>query len=174
MEKLYITYNQIHETVKSLSQEIISADFKPDLIIAIGTGGFIPARMIKTYLNRSIQTVGIAYYDLNNIPSEKPVITQWLDGADEKLKGKKILLVDEVDDSRATIGFCLEELQKHDPEEIAVMVIHNKKKKKAREIPPQIRHYFIGENFDDQWICYPWDAENIAEHDSLSLQAGLE
>ena len=41
-EKLYFTYNDIHKTIKKLSVEIEASDFEPDLMVAIGTGGFIP------------------------------------------------------------------------------------------------------------------------------------
>ncbi len=160
MEKTYISYNQIHNTMKDLARQIKESGFEPDLMVAIGTGGFIPARMAKTFLNIPILTVGIAYYDLNDNPTETPAITQWLDQPEKQIKGKKILLVDEVDDTRATIGFCLDELKKHEPEEIALLVIHNKEKEKKHEVPEWINHYFIGKNFQDQWICYPWDADD--------------
>jgi len=165
MEKYYISYNQIHNIMKDLAEQIIESGFEPDYIVAIGTGGFIPARMIKTFINRPILTVGIAYYDLNDNIMDKPNIIQWIDDVDNKLEGKKILLVDEVDDSRATIGFCLERLLTHKPEEIAVTVVHNKKKEKRGQIPAEIKKYFAGETMDDKWICYPWDADEIYDHD---------
>ena len=171
MEKIYITYNQIHDTIKDLTQEVKQSGFDPDLMVAIGTGGFIPARMAKTFLNKPILTVGIAYYDLDDRQTDSPVITQWVDQPEKQIRGKKILLVDEVDDTRATIGFCLDELQKHEPAEIAVLVIHNKNKKKKHEIPSFIKHYFVGHNFEDPWICYPWDAEDTSEQDRLATKA---
>ena len=151
--------------MKDLSCQIRESGFEPDYIVAIGTGGFIPARMIKTFINRPILTVGIAYYDLNDNIMDTPHIIQWIDEPQVKLEGKKILLVDEVDDSRATIGYCLEKLLTHNPQEIAVTVVHNKKKEKRGSIPPEIKKYFAGETMDDKWICYPWDADDICEHD---------
>ncbi len=71
-EKLYYTYNDIHKTIKKLSIEISETDFKPDLMVAIGTGGFIPARIMKTFLHLPILTVGVKYYDSNNKIQSKP------------------------------------------------------------------------------------------------------
>lgn len=164
-EKLYFTYNGIHKTIKKLSNEIIEAGFKPDLMVAIGTGGFIPARIMKTFLHLPILTVGIKYYDKNNKIQSEPEKIQWIDEVEEKLKGKKILLVDEVDDSRSTLEYCLRELLKHKPEEIAVAVLHKKDKKKAGVIPEKITKYYAGEVIPDCWCCYPWDADDIDEHD---------
>jgi hypoxanthine phosphoribosyltransferase len=108
----------------------------PDLMIAIGGGGFIPARIIRTFLkvsdtpesqprNIPIQAIGLSLYEALPDTSEevigKEVIrTQWLDFSTlgDKygkygggLLGKRILVVDEVDDSRATLSYALQELQ---------------------------------------------------------------
>jgi hypoxanthine phosphoribosyltransferase len=169
MDKLFLSYNQIHQTVKNISEQIIKDNFDFDHMIAIGTGGFIPSRMLKTFINRPIITVGMAYYDLNDNKRDKPVITQWLDDPDTQVTGRRILLVDEVDDTRSTIGFCLEKLFKHNPAEIAVAVLHDKNKPKSREIPPQVKRYYRGLKIEDRWICYPWDALDIWEQDKQAV-----
>jgi hypoxanthine phosphoribosyltransferase len=49
--KIYISYNQVHQLVKdSVERYRINEDFKPDLMIAIGGGGFIPARILVIYI----------------------------------------------------------------------------------------------------------------------------
>ena len=166
--KLYFSYNDIHKTVKSLAQQIKSSGYEPQLMVAIGTGGFIPARILKTFIEKPVYTVGISYYDRENNPKDAPQKIQWIDEVEQKLEGKKILLVDEVDDSRATLEYCLRELLKHKPREIAVAVLHNKRKDKRGIIPEEVDHYFAGRELDDLWICYPWDAEDINYQDEMS------
>ena len=166
VDKLYLPYNAIHKTVKKLAQEISASGYDPDLMVAIGTGGFIPARILKTFLNRPILTVGIKYYDDNNIPMEAPRKIQWIDEVEKKLNGKKVLLIDEVDDSRVTLEYCLRELLRHDPAEIAVAVLHNKIKEKRGRIPGEVSRYYCGEEHEDRWIVYPWDADDIEQHDA--------
>ena len=160
-EKIYLTYNMIHKTIKKLAEEIIDSGFNPDVIVAIGTGGFIPARIIKTFISRPILTVGLSLYDKNNKPKPAPEKIQWIDEVEKKLKGKKVLLVDEVDDSRTTLEYCLRELLSDEPDEIAVAVLHNKIKEKRGVIPGEINRYFFGDELPDKWICYPWDAVDI-------------
>ena len=164
-QKIFFTYNDIHRTIKNLATQIGDSGYDPQVMVAIGTGGFIPARMLKTFLEKPIYTVGIAYYDRENKPQDAPRKIQWIDEVEKKLKGKKILLVDEVDDSRATLEYCLRELLKHDPAEIAVAVLHNKKKTKRGTIPAEVDYYFSGTELEDKWICYPWDATDIDEQD---------
>jgi hypoxanthine phosphoribosyltransferase len=169
--KLYFTYNQIHETVRRMAERIRASGFEPDVMVAIGSGGFIPARILKTYLDVPILTVGISYYGIDNVPTEKPQTIQWIDEVEAKLAGKRLLLVDEVDDTRVTLEYTLHELNRHRPREIAVMVLHDKKKPKRGAFPPWVRHVFAGEALEDLWIVYPWDATDITEHDRLAAGA---
>ena len=137
-------------------------------MVAIGTGGFIPARILKTYLKLPILTVGLKYYDDSNKPMDRPQKIQWIDEVEKKLSGKNILLVDEVDDTRATLSFCLEELLRHSPREIAVGVLHCKQKNKTGHFPEQVKRVFTGLEIEDKWICYPWDALDIREHEKIA------
>jgi len=162
--KYYLTYEQIHATIHTLASRISADGFDPDVIVAIGTGGFIPARILKTFLKKPILTVGISYYGPDNKPAKTPRTIQWIDEVEKKLAGRKVLLVDEVDDSRVTLEYCLRELLRHGACEIAIAVLHNKRKEKKGRIPEEIQRYYAGQELEDRWICYPWDAEDIAEH----------
>ena len=166
--KYHLSYERIHETVRAMADEIRASGFTPDLIVAIGSGGFIPARILRTFLERPILTVGIAYYDAENRPSKIPRTIQWIDEVEQKLAGRRVLLVDEVDDSRSTLAYCLRELLRHRPAEVAVAVLHNKRKPKRDALPSEVRRYFCGEEVDNGWICYPWDAEDIDGHEALA------
>jgi uncharacterized protein len=169
--KVYLSYQDIHVAVKRCAEKIQASSFMPDLILAIGAGGLIPARILRTFIHKPILTVTIASYDdddqLNNYPRK----AQWLDEEHTDLSGQRILLVDEVDDTRTTLEFCLTELLKHRPKELAVFVVHNKLKPKRGRYPDAIKHVFVGETLQDQWICYPWDATDIIAHEQCAHQA---
>jgi uncharacterized protein len=168
VDKIYFSYSDIHNTVQSLSEKILASGFDPDVMVAIGTGGFIPARILKTYLKKPILTVGLVLYTEDNKPQERPMILQWIDEVEKKLTGKKVLLVDEVDDSRITLSYCLRELLRHKPSALGVAVLHNKIKEKRGSIPEEVKLYVAGAEIEDKWICYPWDAIDIAEHEKLA------
>ena len=70
--KYYLSYEQIHATIRNLADRIRADGFDPDVIVAIGTGGYIPARILKTYLKKAILTVGISYYGADNKPAKAP------------------------------------------------------------------------------------------------------
>ncbi|MBU0934305.1 MAG: phosphoribosyltransferase [Spirochaetes bacterium] len=171
MDKYRFTYNDIHRTVRSLAERIGQSGYQADVIVAIGSGGYIPARILRTFIDKPILTVGVAYYDANNKPSKMPRKVQWIEEAERILQGQRILLVDEVDDSRATLEYCVRELLSHRPSSIAVAVLHNKLKHKKGSMPAEVALYLAGRDLEDKWICYPWDAEDIDDHDR---QAGGE
>lgn len=113
---------------------------KPNLIIAIGGGGYVPARILRSFLkqpsspNIPIQAIGLSLYeslapsspthpntganspvDPVETPGTKVTRTQWLDLSSlsmSNLVGKNILIVDEVDDTRTTLEYAVRELEK--------------------------------------------------------------
>ena len=88
------------------------------------------------------------------------------------------MIVDEVDDTRTTLKYCVEELVKtNKPKEVAVAVVHNKLKEKKAELSSDIL-YLAGEDVADRWNCYPWDAaaydHSIDMHESIARQCAGE
>ncbi|KAK2463711.1 hypothetical protein APHAL10511_004462 [Amanita phalloides] len=193
IQHLHVTYNDIHNLIRRATPRI-AQDFNPDLLIAIGGGGFFPARLMRTFLrgdtnNKTlqIQAIGLSLYE--PLPGttveqmgQEVIRTQWL-GADAKklLLGRRSLIIDEVDDSRKTLHYALSELQKdveselmRYPEqereklrattEFGVFVVHNKKKAKLAELPPGTL-YYAGAEVGHVWLEYPWEAIDIEEHD---------
>ena len=49
--KIWYTYDDIHRVLKELAGKIQSGGVKYDAMIAIGGGGFIPARILRCFLN---------------------------------------------------------------------------------------------------------------------------
>jgi hypoxanthine phosphoribosyltransferase len=99
-------------------------------MIAIGGGGYVPARILRSFLkkpgnpNIPIQAIGLSLYETLGEagdgqvekPGTKVTRTQWLDltalGEMKNLIGKRILIVDEVDDTRTTLEYAVKELEK--------------------------------------------------------------
>lgn len=184
------------------------ADFKPQLMIAIGGGGYVPARILRSFLkqdgqpNIPIQAIGLSLYEELPVSHEanktvgmvdqigtKVTRTQWLDftslGGMENLVGKRILIVDEVDDTRTTLEYAVKELEKDVAAvsekmgksdlktEFSIFVLHNKDKPKKGTLPDDMEKnkYCAARTVGDVWICYPWEAMDILEHDRLAAEA---
>ncbi|KAJ9633712.1 hypoxanthine-guanine phosphoribosyltransferase [Knufia peltigerae] len=192
VEKVYVTYNET-------SAPKILQDFQPNLMIAIGGGGYVPARILRSFLkqpgapNIPIQAIGLSLYEqLPNAgpveaPGTKVTRTQWLDLSSlemSNLIGKNVLIVDEVDDTRTTLEYAVKELEKDvelarqqqgrtEKTKFSIFVLHNKDKVKKGQLPEDMvdeNRYLAAVTVPDVWICYPWEATDIDEHDQLAAR----
>ncbi|KAJ5866437.1 hypothetical protein N7534_000990 [Penicillium rubens] len=187
-QKHYATYNDVHNLCKESAKELNSWGI--NLIIAIGGGGYIPARILRPSVCPS--TSAWPQIALRRPPGTEVKRLQWLDvnSSMANLIGKNVLIVDEVDDTRTTLKYAVEELQKD--VEVAqkqlpagsplkgketkfhVFVLHNKTKAKRGDLPDEMdkdpKRYHAAVTTGDVWICYPWEAENIEEHDKLAKE----
>lgn len=164
MQKLYVTYEEIHERLCAMAGHVIR-DAAPEVIVAIGGGGYIPARILRTWLKVPIIGVSVQLYTENDtLHKDGPQKIQWVDECGWKaILGKRVLLVDEVDDTRTTLHYCVKELQSMGAANISVLVIHNKEKPKDEL--KGISHYFRCSTVPGStWIVYPWEANDIAKH----------
>jgi len=201
VEKVYVTYNQVHKLCQESADKILN-DFQPNLMIAIGGGGYVPARILRSFLKRPgspnipIQAIGLSLYEsLGTDPVEEPgtkvTRTQWLDLSSlemANLIGKRVLIVDEVDDTRTTLEYAVRELQKDvetarqhhgrtEKTEFSIFVLHNKDKVKKGRLPDDIidqNRYIAAVTVPDVWICYPWEATDIDEHDAMAQANGAK
>ncbi|KAF2814072.1 hypoxanthine guanine phosphoribosyltransferase, partial [Mytilinidion resinicola] len=187
---------QVHKLCQASAERILD-EFHPNLMIAIGGGGYVPARILRSFLKRPgspnipIQAIGLSLYeslgtDEVEEPGTKVTRTQWLDLSSlemANLIGKNVLIVDEVDDTRTTLEYAVRELQK-DVDEAAsrlgrlsektnftIFVLHNKDKPKKGHLPTEIigeGKYLAAQTVGDVWINYPWEATDIDEHDRMA------
>ncbi|KAJ7767464.1 phosphoribosyltransferase-like protein [Mycena maculata] len=193
VKHLHVTYNDIHNLIR-YSTPKIATEFNPDLLVAIGGGGFFPARVMRTFLREitehkalQIQAIGLSLYEpvegtSANVVGHEVIRTQWLGPDSGKLLlGKRNLIVDEVDDTRKTLHYALSELQKDVEAELltrpesehaalreatkfGIFVVHNKNKGKLADLPADTP-YFAGATVEDVWLDYPWEAMDIEAHD---------
>ncbi|KAA1468821.1 PRTase-like protein [Dentipellis sp. KUC8613] len=192
-EHLRLTYEDVHNLIKKTAVQI--EEFKPDVLIAIGGGGFFPARVLRTFLkhkdtkkNIPIYAIGLSLYEaLPGTTAEQlgneVIRTQWLGPETQKvLLGRRALIVDEIDDSRKTLQYALTELEKDAERQLlslpesereaartkfAVFVVSNKLKPKLGRLPSDIP-YYAGTEVDDVWLDFPWEANDIEEHNRLA------
>jgi hypoxanthine phosphoribosyltransferase len=180
--KVYFSYADIHDSISRLVPTLRN-EFQPTVMIAIGGGGFIPARMLRTELKAPMLAISLELYDdsTNSIRETGVVCHQWFDLNSEPGKlvnGGNVLIVDEVDDTRTTLKYAVDQvLQKCKPARVGVCVVHNKLKPKKADLPEDVA-YFAAEDVEDHWLCYPWDAaeygRTIAEHEALARQCNGE
>ncbi|KAJ3085780.1 hypoxanthine-guanine phosphoribosyltransferase, partial [Quaeritorhiza haematococci] len=192
-EKVYYSYAQIHHLITKACLPFFKTHPAPDLLVPISGGGLIPARILRTIIRAAtgkqvpMRTIGLELYSPEGemLPTGVKRL-QWLEwsGVTTQLghEFKRILIVDEVDDTRTTLAYAvkgvMDDLKKMgmvgdgDGEgsgvEVGVMVVHNKKKKKRADLPEKLmkEFYIAAADIEDKWVVYPWDAVDIYEHEA--------
>lgn len=156
-EKMHISYDEFHNDTLSRLDDI--KEFNPEAIIAIGTGGFIPGKILKERLKIPMYTVTVSLYNEDNTDRDHIDKVQWLSKElIVQLSGKKILVVDEIDDTRKTLASCTREFVfEFAPSAIGVFVTHNKLANKKDIYMDEIV-YMFGRELPDVWVQYPWEA----------------
>ena len=101
--KCYFSYAQIAAAVSRAVPEVEA--FAPDVFVAIGGGGLIPARMLRTEVKKPILAISLELYDDATKTANATVLRkQWFDETPGTfgalVRGKRVLIVDEVDDTR--------------------------------------------------------------------------
>lgn len=153
--KTYYTYDDIHRLVKSIARQITEQKIAIDVVIAIATGGWIPARILRTFLPYDghfpmpLYSLGIINYDADDTVLEEPQIVQDIP-ASLHLAGKHILLVDEVADSGKTFAYAFQYCEKMGAKTLTTCALHVKE---GSIFQPD----FIGKQAGTDWIVYPWD-----------------
>ncbi|MBI1422396.1 MAG: phosphoribosyltransferase [Gammaproteobacteria bacterium] len=138
---------KIRDLSRRLARRIQADRFKPDIVIAIARGGFVPARLLCDYLDiYDLTGIRIAHYTGTEIqPQARLSIPLNID-----VRAKTVLLVDDVDDTGDTLQLALEHLHGFAPTTVRVAVLHHKTT--SRVVPD----YLAEEVLRWHWITYPW------------------
>ncbi len=142
-----VTLDRIYKLCMDLSMKIRESGYQVDQIIAIARGGFVPARLLCDFLDiNDLTCIKVKHYEATdkgeNARLQYPV--------NSDIKGKNILLVDDVNDTGKSIVVALEHLKEHQPKEIKVAVMHEKKGSLVES------DYFVDFLEDWRWLIYEW------------------
>ena len=147
MDYLILSWQQVYNLTLQLSERIVSSGFKPNIIVGIARGGWIPARILSDVLYmESLHNIRIEYYTDVGVKGKEPKITQPLSGS---LEGKKVLIVDEVADTGDSLFHAINHVNKLGVKEQRTAVLHLKPT--SRVIPD----YYMIET--TSWTVYPWE-----------------
>lgn len=143
-----ITWERFHALARQLAFSIRLAPFHPDLIVAIGRGGYLPARIVSDYLDVfDLTDVKIEHY--HGPQRERRARIRYPLAAD--VAGKRVLLIDDVSDSGDTFEVALRHLRERgEPAELRTAVLHHKL------VSTYTPDFFAEVVREWRWITYPW------------------
>ncbi len=147
MEYLIQSWRDVYNLTLQLSERIVASGFKPDVIVGIARGGWIPARILSDVLYMdTLQNIRIEYYTDVGSKGKEPKITQPLTGS---MKGKNVLLIDEIADTGDTLQHAIDHIENLGVKEVRSAVLHYKP---TSTVVPD---YYMVET--TSWTVYPWE-----------------
>lgn len=98
MQKKLITFDQLTGLVGELCRQIANDNWRPDYIVGISRGGLMPAVMISHYFGIPMRPLQVSLRDHGDCVSD-------LSMGEDAFEGKKILVVDDINDQGSTINW---------------------------------------------------------------------
>ncbi|MEO8609685.1 MAG: phosphoribosyltransferase family protein [Chloroflexota bacterium] len=141
-----ISWEDFHGICKGLAQAVEA--FKPEIILAVGRGGFYPGTLISHILRTEIYPVRVSRRVNDVVQFDNP---QWHVRPPDIVKDKRVLIVDEISSSGETLQVVKDEAERLGASEVrcAVMYAHSW----GTAIPD-----YIG-LISDELLLNPWDRE---------------
>ena len=172
MKKIYYSWQDIENQTQEILRQITKDGWMPDYVVGLTRGGLVPANLISQYLDIPMHTLKVNLRDHehteSNVKMAQDAFGGHLDPANpKKFMRRNILIVDDINDTGATLNWIMEDWQRsYNPEihqlweqawnqnvRFAVLV-HNEASEFKR-----IDHYSVGINksVEDSWIVFPWE-----------------
>jgi hypoxanthine phosphoribosyltransferase len=143
-----ISWAEAERLCQRLANLIRESGFRPDLVIAIGRGGYVPARLVCDWLDiMELTSIKIEHYLSGANRQEKAVIRYPLKA---DIKDLRVLVVDDVNDMGDTLEVATQHLQTFQPGEIRTAVMHQKAVTRFEA------DYSAGKIIKWRWLIYPW------------------
>lgn len=108
----------VHEIIRGMARD----EWRPDYIVGLTRGGLVPANMLSQYLDVPMETLKVSFRDDNSAPESNlwmaedafgyvPEHNKILADFDYSLCAKKILIVDDINDTGATLNWIRKDWQ---------------------------------------------------------------
>lgn len=158
----YIPYERFLEEVETVARAIEADSWRPDLLVGIGRGGLVPA----AYLSHR---TGIQMLSVDHSSGETGFGDDLLDKLAAKIRGgHRILIVDDINDSGATIAYlrAAVDAKSGDPAGLRIAVLVNNVRSKSLS---EYHGSEIDRDADKRWYVFPWEA--VAPRATLASDA---
>ena len=178
MKKVYYSWQQVQGAVLDIARQMSAHDWKPDYIVGITRGGAIPAVLLSQYTGIHMRPLQVSLRDSGDCVSDLGMAEDAIGVVPleqskqygghkhvERLK-KKILIVDDINDTGATINWikkdwpagCFPDSNewKHvwgDNVRFAVLT-HNQS---SEFKDPDYSVWTVNKAEEDCWLVYPWE-----------------
>jgi len=148
------SWDVIYELLLNLAEKIRGDGFRPDVIVGVCRGGWPPARVLSDLLeNPELANVKVEFYLGVAETKSEPVITQ---PVSVSVKGKRVLVVDDVADTGKSICLVKQHLLEEGAKEVKIATLYYK--------PWSITKPDYYEKQTSHWIVFPWERKETVRN----------
>jgi hypoxanthine phosphoribosyltransferase len=142
----FVSWNDLEEHCDKIYSQMVCNGYKPDCIIGLLRGGIVPARIFSDHFNILLDffALDVKLYSGINKRMEKAKIRAF----DGDVKGKSILVVDDIYDSGKTMEAVLDHLK---GKKVTTATIFWKETAKAKP------DYYAEVAKENEWIVFPFE-----------------
>ena len=110
MDKRRISFEEYKGYVGAICRDIVISDWQPDYVVGVTRGGLLAATMISHYFKIPMHTLKVALRDHADTESNLWMSEEAYGYGDEVIP-KNILIVDDINDSGATLNWIMKDWQ---------------------------------------------------------------
>lgn len=160
-----LNWSSIHDCVNNIASSVKSDNFVPDYVIAIARGGVVPARLVCDELHlKNFISIKASHWGITASKDGKAVLNH---GTTVDLKGKKLLLVDDITDTGESMRICKEYLEGLNPRVVKTAALYHLK---GSKFTPD----YYGFKHDWAWMIWPWNyKEDMVNLTKKLIEKGL-
>ena len=168
MKKIYHTWQDIeYQTQEILHQIFIKDSWRPDYVVGITRGGLVPANLISQYIGCRMETLKVSLRDSDSESESNLWMAEDAFGH-EMYKPKNILIVDDINDTGATLNYIREDwMSSCFPKDkrwkevwgnnVRVACLYDNESSKSK-LDVAYSAVTINKADKDVWIVFPWEA----------------
>lgn len=143
-----VSWSQVVRLARRLAFAIVDADYRPEVIVAIARGGYVPARLLADALGvMSLTGMRIVHYGPGAHRQRRARIVEPLSVA---VAGRRVLVVDDVADRGDTYRLAHRHIARRKPAAIRTAALHYKV---GSQFVPD---FYAAKLTAWRWINYPW------------------
>ena len=161
MKKVYYSWQDVENQTQEILRQLQRDAWRPDYVVGLTRGGLVPANLISQYLEVPMECLKVSLRDDNSQPESN----LWM--SEDAFEQRRILIVDDINDSGATLNWIQEDWQSSnlpdnpkwqeiwgDTVRVAVLVDNEAS---ASELNVSYSAVDLNKAEEDVWIVFPWE-----------------